>query len=48
MAKKKALKEEIKKFTKEMKVWNSLIRFFGGMQICNLIYFMMKFLMQIL
>ena len=48
MAKKKALKEEIKKFTKEMKVWNSLLQFLGGMQICNLIYFMMKFLMQIL
>ena len=48
MAKKKALKEEIEKVTKEMKVWNSLIKFLGGIQICNLIYFMMKFLMQIL
>ena len=48
MAKKKALIKEIKKFTKEMKVWNSLLQVLGGIQICNLIYFMMKFLMQIL
>ena len=48
MAKKKELITEMKKFNKEMKVWNSLLQFLGGIQIWNLIYFMMKFLMQIL
>ena len=47
MAKKKELITEMKKINKEMKVWNSLVRFLGGVQIWSLIYFMMKFLMQI-
>ena len=47
MAKKKELIAEMKKFNKEMKVWNSLLQFLGGIQIWSLIYFMTKFLMQI-
>ena len=47
MVKKKELITEMKKFNKEMKVWNSLVRFLGGVQIWSLIYFMTKFLMQI-